>query len=609
MDLESKKRLRKIYPLIIDKYETLIPDIGDGDIITKMNNVIQGLNGIGHLSSDVVGKWNEVMKWVLNDGLTEEADRKINEMVDSGAFDQIINESQAGWKADVDTELSQKAKKKGFNIEDYGAKPNDPTFDCLPKINNAILAAFNAGGGVVEIPANVYYVKPQNDKRIELKPNVSIVGCGSQSVIKVMDNVGDYYTVFGQLNNNPSERLVNVFVKGFTVDQNSDSNTSCNISMSNPNPYHRQQVFSFFNFENCHIKEVNLYTCAMNAITFNGFQNDSKNCSVKDCYIHFKLGKSSDPWYDNTCIYFECHSYIGIGNIIESQTTSQGRGGIELHNGIGIVTDNLIKKMENAIHIVSHIVTPCRLKVVDNVLNECQTGVMIWDGGVPPEFIEVSNNDIYITERSNNNANTIYAGICFSSQVFDSPVKNVKVKNNTVTFNLTESITVNYDFSGGIVFAQNVSLSDFQITGNVVINSPSQGIHFGSYTSNTQLVRNVKIKDNTVINSSQNLNTPETRKNGYSVAGSLEMFIIEDNNTVDNFSVKRTSKNVKVITTKNALNSYYANNTSIDVNGLSISNSISPFLRSGSDLTITSPSNIRFKLTIDDSGVLSAIQL
>jgi hypothetical protein len=62
--------LRSIYPLMIQQYETFIPNIEGMDITQKTNSIIQYLNRIGKLNNDVVADWNKVMKWVLDEGLT-----------------------------------------------------------------------------------------------------------------------------------------------------------------------------------------------------------------------------------------------------------------------------------------------------------------------------------------------------------------------------------------------------------------------------------------------------------------------------------------------------------------------------------------------------------
>jgi hypothetical protein len=68
--------LRSIYPLMIQQYETFIPNIEGMDITQKTNSIIQYLNRIGKLNNDVVADWNKVMTWVMGEGLTDVANTK-----------------------------------------------------------------------------------------------------------------------------------------------------------------------------------------------------------------------------------------------------------------------------------------------------------------------------------------------------------------------------------------------------------------------------------------------------------------------------------------------------------------------------------------------------
>lgn len=90
MDLSQLKSFKTIFPIIIDKYETFIPNIEGQDIIQKMNSIIEYLNNIGKLNNGVINNWNKVMKWIIEEGLTESVNVKIDELVASGQFDDLI---------------------------------------------------------------------------------------------------------------------------------------------------------------------------------------------------------------------------------------------------------------------------------------------------------------------------------------------------------------------------------------------------------------------------------------------------------------------------------------------------------------------------------------
>jgi hypothetical protein len=81
--------LRSIYPLMIEKYETFIPNIEGMDIIQKTNSIIQYLNRIGKLNNDVVSDWNKVMVWVMGEGLTDAVNSKVDVLIENGLFDEL----------------------------------------------------------------------------------------------------------------------------------------------------------------------------------------------------------------------------------------------------------------------------------------------------------------------------------------------------------------------------------------------------------------------------------------------------------------------------------------------------------------------------------------
>ena len=52
-------------------------------------------------------------------------------------------------------------------VDDFGAVPNDPTFDNIPIIQEALNTLRLKGGGTLVFPVGTYYVKPsRNNTRI-----------------------------------------------------------------------------------------------------------------------------------------------------------------------------------------------------------------------------------------------------------------------------------------------------------------------------------------------------------------------------------------------------------------------------------------------------------
>jgi lysophospholipase L1-like esterase len=83
------KSFDKLYPMLIHKYESLVDD--ETAVIDKLNKIITYLNSVGKLTNDVVKNWNTVMNWVLNDGLLENVNDKLTDMINKGQLDSLIN--------------------------------------------------------------------------------------------------------------------------------------------------------------------------------------------------------------------------------------------------------------------------------------------------------------------------------------------------------------------------------------------------------------------------------------------------------------------------------------------------------------------------------------
>src|SRR5690625_574819 len=86
-------QFNKIAPLLIQQYQTYLPNAFDEtlSILEKVNLVIKRLHELGEATNGLIEKWNEVMEWVMNDGLNEAVINKLDEMVADGTMDEIIN--------------------------------------------------------------------------------------------------------------------------------------------------------------------------------------------------------------------------------------------------------------------------------------------------------------------------------------------------------------------------------------------------------------------------------------------------------------------------------------------------------------------------------------
>jgi hypothetical protein len=141
MTIPSMSKLSTVFPIMIDKYEQFIPNIEGMGVPDKINAIIQYLNRIGKLSNDVVADWNKVMVWVMDEGLTDNVNSKIDDMVSKGTFDTLlngmfddINNANTAFQATVNSSLAESAKV--VEVESYLLQV--PEIDDTARIQRAI---------------------------------------------------------------------------------------------------------------------------------------------------------------------------------------------------------------------------------------------------------------------------------------------------------------------------------------------------------------------------------------------------------------------------------------------------------------------------------------
>jgi hypothetical protein len=217
--------LRSIYPLMIQQYETFIPNIEGMEITQKINSIIQYLNRIGKLNNDVVADWNKVMTWVMGEGLTDAVNTKVDDLIAKGTFDDLlqtmfddINTANTTFQntinGQVNTLTSQMAENASYLVDyvnpvKYGAKFNGIDDDA-PALTTALQY------GNVKIPQG---------KTVTIKSTVQInkpqrIIDGGECIVNVSDNVIAFQV--GTLTMTAS--LLNIVLKNmFVVMGNSSS--------------------------------------------------------------------------------------------------------------------------------------------------------------------------------------------------------------------------------------------------------------------------------------------------------------------------------------------------------------------------------------------------
>jgi len=92
MDKPNFTKSPQIPMMRIQGYERYLPSAFDESlsILQKINKVIYQLNNIGLITNDLIKKWNELMEWIVGNGLTEIVSDEIDKRIADGTFDELI---------------------------------------------------------------------------------------------------------------------------------------------------------------------------------------------------------------------------------------------------------------------------------------------------------------------------------------------------------------------------------------------------------------------------------------------------------------------------------------------------------------------------------------
>ena len=87
-------RSMQLPPIKLQKYERYLPTAFDESmsILEKINKVINYLQEYGELTEDMIGKWNEVYRWIENEGIDESVLMRVEDLIQDGTISELINE-------------------------------------------------------------------------------------------------------------------------------------------------------------------------------------------------------------------------------------------------------------------------------------------------------------------------------------------------------------------------------------------------------------------------------------------------------------------------------------------------------------------------------------
>lgn len=132
-------RFRRLGTIFIQEYERYLPTAFDESltILEKMNKIIEYLNEIGVLVNGAFEQWEEIMDWILGDGLNQAVMEKLNQMLEDGSLEDLINVELLGSRASIIVSKNPPTKKLNERLFWYEldiADPIDPDNPTDPDI-------------------------------------------------------------------------------------------------------------------------------------------------------------------------------------------------------------------------------------------------------------------------------------------------------------------------------------------------------------------------------------------------------------------------------------------------------------------------------------------
>ncbi|MEF3304945.1 glycosyl hydrolase family 28-related protein [Paenibacillus sp. GYB003] len=440
----------------------------------------------------------------------------------------LVSTSGARFKRIVETEY--------YNVKWFGAAGNGTTDDTAA-IQLAIDSVAAIGGGTVFFPKGTYVVSPSLQNRIDLRSNVSLQGEGIHTIVKVKDNAGDYWTVFGHTFGSP--KVENVRISHLRIDQNPLSNTSCNIDFGRKDhPYWHQFVFCLFHYENIEIRNVQFEpTCGTNAIFFNG--DDGERVAITDCLFHFVQTKGT-PEYDNSTIYVNGKDHLVDGCIFFADTSQRARAAIESHTGPSVISGCVVDGYYTFINLQPSILSGDRtdMTVTGNTISNCNQGIQLWNRQEDPnpvKNITISNNTISISNKVH--MRRYATGICTAGS-FESvgDFENITITGNTIEFEeelTTRSLSEMFYYGIGLI--KDTNMTNINISNNIIKNAPLSAIHIGKYQKTTSVLSNVVISGNIIINAGHYPTVNEFYRAGILLRKNVDGALICNNYIADRY--------------------------------------------------------------------------
>jgi hypothetical protein len=564
----------QVASLLVHEYERYLPTAFDESLslLEKVNKVIQKLNEIGVITNDVITQWNTVMEWVMNDGLTEGVNERLDEMVADGTLDTIINQNIFGL---LNTRLDD-VEKTGININQYVGSV--VANDWLPAFNEAIADLPNGGKIFITNKGTAYELS----STLTIPSNITIEGIGNPTIkarvlsafyrTESLDGVNTliYPLLYAQ-------NVSNVLIKNITLDTDSPIQVKGDVSPilfvdSDHVKFEKVKVLNNASSGSVGSGAFNLFRCTNSVVEDCEADNiDTEGLLLRDCdSILVKGGDYRNS--SSTAVGTQNGSNITMQNVHAHDTANSCMSlnsneskviGCTLHDSdtyaplnLGHRTTYATRKPANrAIVTGNHIYNGHKagiyvgygrdIEISDNVVHDCRGAFDANDllnafGGISPsgwvDRISVHNNKIYncnrgiytVGGRSDVDETTVGRFLIQSNEIFDCPMSGIDSYDSILGLRIKNNELYNNNTSGDSSRAEirafyNANLGQVDITDNMVGSDTVRPVAIRVQCTTDNLTHVARVTDNII----RNCTSPIV------VSGTVPQRIINRNNIID----------------------------------------------------------------------------
>jgi hypothetical protein len=388
-------------------------------------------------------------------------------------------------------------------------------------IQAALDAANSVGGGVVVIPEGTYLINiiPSGDHALTLYSNITLMGYGSGSILKLANSVGNYFSMistgtgYGTISHG-------VTIKDLYLDQNSTNNaiSSTLNSLSQPrdlfgvSPYTTYALLprlaiclvggSDIKIENVNINDAD----SINCMYIGG--NASTNITIKNNHLT-NIG-TSPVTHDHSSIYVTGTGVDVSYNVMEGVLGANApTTAIETHCSQQVVTCNKISGYMAGINLtgVYNSTVSENVLCTNNSIYDTRIGIDIWSyNSITPGLrnCKVVDNIIHLNRDV---WAAILGSLTYTAGIVTSPSNTAGIHNLNISGNIIYSKPTTYAYQGsneaygcGIFIwyvDQTLINTDMRITNNTIISAESAGIRIAA------TIQRLDCENNTIINPGQ----------------------------------------------------------------------------------------------------------